>query len=335
MSKRVIFNQTGGPEVLEFSEHPKLVPLENEVLIQVKANGLNRAEYMFFNGNYIFQPVFPSPLGLEGAGIVREVGDQNSDFKKGDKVCLLPNMDNTKYGYLGEHVLAPKEAIIKMPDFLDFKSAAAFWVAYGTAYGILVQQGGLVQDSNQTVVITAASSSVGIASIQMAKNHGATVIATTRTSKKKNYLLNAGADYVIATQEENLIGKIQALTNGKGFDIAVDPVTGSIVNELAEAASFEARIVLYGRLNNEDTVFPLFPVLGKGIKITGFHLSLHLLNHQDRRDQMVNFLTKQLKADKYNITIDKTFALDEVQDAYTYLASNQQKGKIVLTNFNN
>ena len=332
MSKRVIFNQIGGPEVLEFSEQPIPAPSENELVVRIKANGLNRAEHMFFNGIYIFQPIFPSPLGIEGAGIVHEVGNQNSTFKKGDKVCLMPNMDNTKYGYLGEYVLAPKEAIIKMPDNLDFESAAAFWVAYGTAYGILIQQGGLLQGTHQTVVITAASSSVGIACIQMAKNHGAKVIATTRTSVKKSYLKNAGADYVIATEEENLTAQIQELTNGKGFDIAVDPVTGSIVNELAEAAGFEAKIVLYGRLNNEDGLFPLFPVLGKGINITGFHLSFHLLEHQDRRDKMVAFLTRQLQNDKYKIIIDKTFSLENVKDAYVYLESNQQKGKIVLTN---
>ena len=330
MNKQVIFHSLGGTEVLKIENTDLPTPAPNEVIVNVKACGLNRAEYLFFRGQYLWQPVFPSKLGMEAAGVIHSVGRNILKYKKGDKVCLLPNVDITQYGYLGKYVSVPGKHIIQMPEIMGYEEAAAFWIAYGTAYGVLVQKGGLKRNANQTVVITAASSSVGAACIQLAKHFGAKVIATTRTSVKKEFLQNIGADEVITTQEEDLQKRILEITNGRGFDICVEPITGTIINHLAEVAAQEACIVIYGVLNPEPSPLPVYPLLTKGITISGFHLGFHLLDNEHRKKEMAYFLNQELNQGNFKIMIDKVFNLENIKAAYDFMASNQQKGKIVV-----
>jgi len=331
MNQIIEFSEIGSIDVLNYVENPIPEPKEDEVVVKIMACGLNRAEYMFFNGQYLFQPQLPSKLGIEAAGIIYKLGDKVRNFDIGDEVCLLPNTDITKYGYLGEYAIAPSTVLIKKPEQLNFKQAAAFWAPYGTAYGLLMIKGGLQKGANQTVVISAASSSVGLACIEVSKQHGATVIATTRKPDKKEFLLHSGADYVIVTNEDNLVEEVNRITEGKGFNIGVDAVTGSMVNQLAETAALEAKIILYGALDFNTDNLPLIPILSKGISISGFHLGLHLLNIPERAKMMKDFLLKDLEKGIFLPRIDKTFSFTEVKEAYRYLESNHQKGKIVVT----
>ena len=212
----------------------------------------------------------------------------------------------------------------------NFEEAAAFWMSHGTAYGLLVQKGQLQQDSGQTVLITAASSSVGVACIQMAKNLGASIIATTRTSAKKDFLLAAGADQVIVTEEESLAERVLVLTSNRGFDLAIDAISGPIIQELSEAAAVEAKLVIYGVLDPNPVDFPLYPALTKGIRITGFHYVFHLLEDPKRRQHMIGFLENALAQGLLRPQIDRVFSFVDTEKAYRYLESNQQRGKIVV-----
>lgn len=328
--KKVVFNEIGDPEILQIVDAEIPTPKPNEVLIKIKACGLNRAELLFFQGLYFFQPEFPEQVGLEASGVVEAIGKDVTGIKIGQSVSLLPNINPTEYGYIAEYALAPQEAVQPIPDNLNYIDAAAIWMSYTTAYGGLVFRGGLKEDSNQTVVISAASSSVGLAAIQVAKQHGATVIATTRTSEKKKVLLDQGADFVIATTEENFVKSVAEITNNKGFDIAFDPIGGSFINDLAEAASNEAIIVIYGLLSAEETPLPLVPMLIKGIRIEALHVVFHILDHPDRFLQAKTHVIHNIKSGIYTPIIDKNFDLDEIQDAYKYMESNKQKGKIII-----
>lgn len=330
--KTVQFNKIGGPEVLQLVENDIPKPKANELLIKIKACGLNQAELLFFQGQYLFQPQFPSQIGLEAAGVVEEVGEGISHFKPGDEVCLTPNIMPYEYGYIGEYAIAPQEAVVPKPAGISFEQAASFWMTYGTAYAGLVMRGGLQKGDDKTVLITAASSGVGIAAIQMAKDLGAHVIATTRTSEKRDFLKAQGVDFVIATQEEDLVDAVNKITDGKGFEIAFDPIAGNLLTNIAEAAAIEANIVLYGALSYElDAPLPLFPVLAKGLNFSGVHLVFHLLQQQDRFMQAKEQLLGGLKRGVYRPMIDRKFSLDQVQEAYKYMQSNRQKGKILIT----
>ncbi len=329
--KKVIFNEIGGPEVLQLQETNIPAPKENEVVVKIKSCGLNRAELLFFQGQYIFQPEFPGQVGLEASGIIKAVGTGVKEFQLDQEVCLTPNVMPTEYGFIGEYAVAPIEAVIPKPANISFEEASAVWMSYATAYGGLVFRGGLKENVGQVVLITAASSSVGLSAIQVAKNHGATVIATTRTSKKKDYLKNQGADYVIATEEENLADRVMEITSDKGFDIAFDPIAGSFVNTIAEAAGNESTIVIYGILSLEDTPLPLFPLLIKGIRIEAVHLVFHILQHPERFAQTRDHIIEGLTNGTYKPVIDKKFSLNQVKEAYDYMESNAQKGKIIVT----
>ncbi len=330
--KTIEFTELGSADVLRIVNKDIPQPKKNEVVVKIKAAGLNRAEELFFQGQYLFQPKFPSLIGLEASGIIESVGKDIISYKKGDEVCLTPNVNISEYGFIGEYAVAPEQAIIKKPKAISFKEAASVWMTYGTAYSCLVLRGGLKKNAQQTVLISAASSGVGVAAIQMAKNYGANVIATTRTGEKKDFLLEQGADLVIATNDENLVEKVNTFTSDKGFDIAIDAIADStFFNDLIEAAGFEATIVVYGALAlNPEPSFPLFPLLIKGINIVGLHYVFHVLEIESRVNDMKSEVLKGLEAGIYRPVIDSVFSLNEVNKAYTYMGTNQQKGKIVI-----
>src|SRR5882757_9847599 len=203
MPKTVRFHQLGGPEVLKIEEQPSKQPGKDEVRLQVGAVGLNRAESMFMRGQYIYQPNLPGSLGYEAAGVVDAVGPNVDKSWLGKTVATIPAFSMNAYSMLGEEAIAPASALGEYPANLSAAEGAAIWMQYVTAYGALIAIAHLAK--GDFVVITAASSSVGIAAIEIAKSEGAVSIATTRKSDKKAELLSIGADHVIATEEEDLV----------------------------------------------------------------------------------------------------------------------------------
>ncbi len=226
MVKIVRFHELGDAEVLKIEDIPLAEPQEGEVRLQVKVIALNRAEVVFRQGAYLEQPKFPARIGYEASGIVDAVGSGVSNIKVGDRVSTIPSpfAKMSQYGVYGESAIVPAQVVAPFPDNLSFEQGTAIWMQYLTAYGALVYYGQI--KAGDYVIITAASSSVGYSAIQLAKAAGAIAIATTRTSNKKQKLLDAGADYVIATQEEDLVAKVMEITSGHGANLIFDPIAG-------------------------------------------------------------------------------------------------------------
>lgn len=330
MAKIARFSEIGGPDKLHLVDEEPPRPGTGEVLVDVRAAGLNRAEWLYLAGQYLVQPALPSRIGVEGAGVITAVGEGVSDYSVGDEVSITPNMSPAEYGVIGEFALVPVAALAPKAPNISFEQAAAIWMAYPTAYGGLVEVGGMREGANQVVVISAASSSVGLPAIQIAKAHGATVIATSRTSAKKDPILAAGADHLIATAEEDFTARVMDITDGRGFDIAFDPVAGPFLETLSSAAAIEATIVEYGALSLTETPFPLFPAIGKGLRVCGFHLVYNLFDHPDRTEKALAHLGARLADGTYTPVIDKVFPLAQVADAYRHMEANQQIGKIIV-----
>src|SRR5262249_30871326 len=206
MSRIVQFAEIGAPDVLKIVDADVPAPKASEVRIRVKALGLNRAESMFRSGKYLEIPKFPAKLGYEAAGIIDAVGSGVTQFKVGDAVSVVPAFSLNQYGMYGELVLAPAHAVVKHPPNLSFEEAAAIWMMYLTAYDALIGTAKLTK--SDTVLIPAASSSVGIAAIQITNQIGAKPIALTRTSAKKEQLLKAGAAHVIVTDEQEIVAEV-------------------------------------------------------------------------------------------------------------------------------
>jgi NADPH:quinone reductase-like Zn-dependent oxidoreductase len=182
-AKVVRFHALGGPEVLKIEEQPIPEPGKGELRLNVKAIGLNRAEAMFRRGNYLETPSLPSKLGYEAAGVVAAVGPDVDKSWLGKKASTLPAFLMTHYGVYGEVAIVPASALAFYPEKLTPEEGTSIWMQYLTAYGALIEHARITK--GDFVVITAASSSVGIAAIEIVKAEGAVSIATTRTSKKK------------------------------------------------------------------------------------------------------------------------------------------------------
>ena len=200
MARVVRFHQFGGPEVLRIEDVAIAPAARGEVRIRIKALGLNRAEALMRSGTYIETPVLPSGLGLEAAGIVEAVGEGVVDFAPGDAVSIVPPISMARWPAYAELATFPAELVVRHPSELGFQQAAAVWMQYLTAYGALIDIAKLGR--GEFAVVTAASSSVGLAAIQIANRVGAIPIAVTRTSAKARALRAAGAAHVIAYAEE-------------------------------------------------------------------------------------------------------------------------------------
>jgi NADPH:quinone reductase-like Zn-dependent oxidoreductase len=328
MARVVRFHQTGGPEVLKIENIEVPPPAAGEVQIAVKALGLNRAESMFRLGQYLEEPKFPARLGYEAAGTVTAVGSGVTQVKPGDAVSTIPSFSQNQYGVYGDLVNVPAHAVAKHPSNLSWSEAAAIWMQYLTAYGALIDIGKLT--GGDVLLVPAASSSVGLAAIQIANMVGATPIALTRKSNKRDALKKFGAAHVIATEEQDLVAEVQRLTGGKGARMAFDPVGGPTVAKLVQALSMSGILFEYGALSTEPTPLPLFEVLGKWITIRGY-VMLEITADPARLKRGVDFIVGGLTSGKLKPVIAKTFPLDQIVEAHRYLESNQQIGKIVVT----
>ena len=328
MPKIVRFHETGGAEVLKLEDLPLAEPGKGEVRLKVEAIGLNRAEIMFRKGQYLETPQLPSRLGYEAAGIIDAVGPDVRDFKIGERVSTIPSFPMGQYGVYGESAIVPTYAAAHYPKKLSAIQGAAIWMQYMTAYGALIQYGNIQKDDQ--VLITAASSSVGLAAIQIVKAIGGMAIATTRGADKKSFLLEAGADHVIVTDEEDLVERGMTLTAGKGVRVAFDPVAGPLLEQLAEVTTPGGIIFEYGALSPNPTPFPLFPTLAKGLTVRGYTL-FEIVRVPESLARGKEYIYKGLESGSLKPIIDRTFPLADIVEAHRYMASNKQKGKIVVT----
>jgi len=326
--KIVRFHKTGGPEVLQFDELPLPEPAQGEVRLRVKAIGLNRAEVMFRMGQYLEQPVLPAKNGYEASGIVEAVGPGVDKSWIGKTVSTVPAFLLTAYGVYGEVAIVPVFALAAYPEKLSFEEGTSIWMQYLTAYGALIDQGHL--SKGDFVLITAASSSVGLAAIEIAKAEGAISIATTRTSKKKAELLSLGADHVIATEEEDLAARVNEITAGKGARIIFDPIGGKGLETLASAAAANGILFEYGALAMEPTPYPLFIALRKHLTIKGYTLR-EVFADPEAFTKAKRYIFDHITAGDFKPRIDKTFPFAQIVEAHRYMESNAQIGKIVVT----
>jgi NADPH:quinone reductase-like Zn-dependent oxidoreductase len=249
-------------------------------------------------------------------------------FAVGDAVSTMPAFSMTEYGVYGDAAIVPAHAVVKHPATLSWSEAASIWMQYLTAYGALIEAGGLCADD--AVVITAASSSVGLAAIQIVNGAGATSIAVTRTRAKRDALASAGAKHVIVTEEQDLAAEVMRITRGEGARLAFDPIGGPGVEALAAAAAVGGTIFLYGALSSEPTLFPLFTSFRKQLILRGYTL-FSVTGDAGKRERGARFVLDGLAAGRLRPIIARSFPLEQIVEAHRYLESNAQIGKIVVT----
>jgi len=328
MSRIVTFTEYGSPDVLKIVDVDVPAPGPDEIRIRVKAIGLNRAESMWRTGVYVEPVNLPGRLGYECAGIVDAVGSAVTHLAVGDEVTTMPAFSMNKYAVYGELVLVPAQAAVKKPASLSFEQAAAIWNTFVTPWGAFFERTPLT--GRDTVLIPAASSGVGMGAIQVAKLAGATIIALTRTSGKKAALIEAGADHVIATEEQDLIAEVSRITGGKGASVAFDPVGGATFPKLIDAMAPGGTIYVYGALSEDATPLPMLAMVGKELTVRGYNL-FGITTTPERQAKVAKFVFDHVAAGTLKITIAGTFPLDQIVEAHRALERNEHVGKLVVT----
>ena len=327
-AKTVVFTALGGPEVLKIEKVEIPAPGAQEVRIRVKAIGINRADVMYREGFYPEKPVFPAKLGYEAAGIIEAIGEGVTGFAIGDLVSIVPAFSLNSYATYGELIVMPAYTLQKHPASLSFEEAASVWTSFISMYGLLVDAAKI--KVGQTVIITAASSSAGLAAIQVTNLMGGISIAVTSSLGKRAALLNAGAKHVVVSSEQDLVAEINQITAGKGADIILDPVGGPMFSKLIAAAAERAQVFVYGAMSTGQAVFPTLEVLTKLPTIKGY-TAADVLSNPVISQEAIKFINKGIEEGKLKPVVAKTFSLDEIGEAHRYMESNTHLGKVVVT----
>src|SRR6266699_3597758 len=260
--KAVLCKQYGPPETLVVEELPSPRAGPGEAVVSVKAASVNFPDVLIIQNKYQFKPPLPFSPGSELAGVVKEVGVGVSSVRPGDKVMAF-----TTYGAFAEEVKTEAARLLAIPDGMDFNSAAAFVLTYGTSDHALRDRGAL--RAGDTLLVLGAAGGVGLAAIEIGKALGARVVACASSDEKLAVCREHGADATINYSTEDLRERIKALTDGKGADVIYDPVGGPYTEPALRSIAWRGRLLVVGFAAGEIPKIPLNLTLLKGCSIVG------------------------------------------------------------------
>ena len=293
------------------------------MLLDVHAAGVNFPDSLIIQGKYQFKPPFPFAPGGEAAGVISAVGDKVSQYRVGQRVMAL-----TGWGSFAEQVCVPAYNLLPMPDGMDFASAAAFGMTYGTSMHALKQRGNL--QPGETLLVLGASGGVGLAAVEIGKAMGATVIAAASSAEKLEVARQAGADQLINYREQSLKDELKKLTGGKGVDVIYDPVGGPLFEEAFRCIAWNGRLLVIGFASGEIPALPANLPLLKGASLVGVFWGAFA--QRQVQDNVANF--QQLFAwyaeGKLKPLVSQRYSLAEAGQAIDALAERRAVGKLVI-----
>jgi len=322
-----IHDGADGLDRLQLDELPIPEPKNDEVRFRVEAFALNYGDFDLMDSDYPFVLDFPSTFGDEACGIVDAIGPRVRNFKVGDRVGTLPWM-NPGYGVNGEYAHTPEYYLAHHPEGLTPDEGASIWVQYLTAYSGLYTAANI--QPNDFVLNCAASSSAGIAATQLARLANATVIGTSRGQKNRDFILETGAQYVISTDEEDVVSCLKDITRDRGVRVVYDPVGGELTRSYVQVLAHRAIILLYGTLGRQDTVVPLTEMIQAFATIQP-HSIYNYIGDPHFKQEAIGFITGALVDGRLKVRVDRSFALDDFRSAYEYQwAAKNRRGKILV-----
>lgn len=316
--KAIIVREFGSPEVMKLEEVSDVIPSEDEVLVRIKAAGVNPVDTYVRSGNHATAPSLPFIPGKDGAGLVERVGARVSKFKTGDRVYLARGS-----GTYAEFAVCREDQVHKLPTNVSFEQGAGIATPYATAYWALFEKG--KPEESDTVLIHGASGGVGIAAIQHAKHFGLRVIGTGSSEGGRELIRNQGADHVFDHSKPGYMDEILAATEGKGPNIILEMLANVNLNDDLKIAAKKARIVVVGN-RGETTINPRL-IMNKDSTVRGF--SLHTLS--ERESEIIHSaLFDGLAHGWLNPTVGKSFPLGSAAAAHHAIIKEKAFGKIVL-----
>lgn len=321
--KAVRLQEYGGPEVLEIVEIDRPVPTGREVLIEIKAIGVNYADTSRREGQYVVKTPLPFIPGAEIAGVVAAVGEKVTSVNPGMRVVTL-----IESGGYSEFALADERALIPLPEQLDFQNAVALPLQGLSAYHVLKTMGRL--EKGETVLVHAAAGGVGTLAVQLAKLFGAgKVIATASSAEKLELARQMGADVLVNYTESNWVEQVLEATGGKGVDVALEMVGGDVFNKTLKCLATFGRLVVFGAASGEQSRMYPSSLMARNQSVIGFFLPQIMRRHELLQPSLVKLLT-YLGEGKLKLTIGGVFPLEEAADVHRLLQSRKTTGKLIL-----
>lgn len=321
--KALLCRQYGPPESLSLEDIPTPQPGKDQVLIEVKACGVNFPDTLIIQGLYQFKPPFPFSPGSDVAGVVKAVGEGVKQYKPGDEVFAM-----TVWGGFAEAILAPAKVVFPKPPQMDYVTAASFLMVYGTSYHALKDRGKLKE--GETLLVLGAAGGVGLTAVELGKLMGAKVIAAASTDEKLEVCRQYGADMTINYTTENLKERVKELTDGKGADVVYDPVGGPYSEAALRATAWKGRFLVVGFAAGDIPKIPLNLPLLKGCEIVGVFWGAfaqrEMSENMANTMQLIQWFAKgQLKPH-----IHDTYSLERAPEALRALMERKVKGKVVV-----
>ncbi|MCO5726015.1 NADPH:quinone oxidoreductase family protein [Robiginitalea marina] len=321
--KAIRCNAYGPPSGLVLETVADLRPGENEVLVQVKACGINFPDTLIIRGLYQIKPELPFTPGSDVAGVVRAVGAGVRHVGPGDAVIGF-----VAHGGLAEEVLVPAGACFPKPPEMDFPVAASFMMAYGTAYHALKDRGHL--KPGETLLVLGASGGVGLAAVELGKRMGATVIAAASTPEKLALCREYGADHTVQYTETDLKTALKELTGSRGVDVVLDPVGGPYSEPAFRAIAWGGRLLVVGFAAGEIPKIPLNLPLLKGASLVGVFWGQFAMTHPGENLANTRELMAWYAGGKLSPHLHEVFALEDAPKAIEALMQREVKGKVVV-----
>lgn len=321
--KAILCTQWGTPEELVLADVSRPPMGAGEVRVAVHACSINFADTLLIAGQYQEKPPFPFSPGLEAAGDVMDVGAGVHHLKVGDRVIVLCG-----YGGLAEEVVVPQASVIPISMTMDYLTAAAFPVAYGTAHVALTHRAQL--QPGETLLVHGAAGGVGLAAVEIGKRLGATVIATASTPEKLALASDYGADHLINYREEEFRERVRELTGGQGADVIFDPVGGDVFAQSVRCINWEGRLLVVGFAAGKIPQFAVNLALVKNFSVVGVYWGAYAKRKPQVLTDSLSTLMAWHGQGKLKPYISQTFPLHETPAAFHTLMERRALGKVVV-----
>jgi NADPH2:quinone reductase len=321
--KAIVCKAWGLPDTLTVEDLPDLEAAPGQVVIDVKAAAVNFPDVLIIQGKYQYKPELPFTPGNEVAGVVHAVGDGVSAFKPGDRVIAF-----SAHGGFAEQLTVPAHALMPMPPGMDFDTAAAITLTYGTSHHAVVDRAAL--QAGETMLVLGAAGGVGLAAIEIGKALGARVIAAASSDEKLAVCKAHGADVLINYSTEDLRAAVKAATGGKGPDVVYDPVGGDYTEAAFRAIAWRGRYLVVGFANGEIPKLPLNLALLKGASLVGVFWGEFAKREPQANLAGMRQLLGWLAEGKIKPHISARYALADTAKALNDMAARKVTGKVVI-----
>ena len=321
--KAVVCSSYGPPENLKLEEIDDPEYGNDEALVEVYASALNFPDGLQIQGKYQFQPPMPFTPGSEVAGKIKKTGTKLQGYNVGDRVMATPGI-----GGLAELVAVKSDGLRKIPDNMNFKTAASFAMVYTTSYYALKQRANL--KSGETLLVLGSSGGVGLTAVELGKLIGAKVIAAASSDEKLEFVKQLKPDYLLNYNERDLKEAVKDLTEGRGADVIYDPVGGDLFDQCCRCINWNGRLLVIGFTSGRIPSYKANLALLKGSAMVGVFLGRFRKEEPQAYEQNFRELLDMYREGELNPIVTKSFALEDFVDAFNIFNQRKAMGKVTL-----